>query len=169
MFLIPIRHPDEPFPDTDCWQAYAISADKEGEQCDLWSQVEALDQSYVEDFFAWLLHFQRLCTAHPKGPMKELIRDSKKLHDVGTAQLTTSPGCSTTETVWQFTHGRIRVMWCYAGDGRILILGRVLIKKTQRTKKSDVKVVEKAMQAYLNAKYKGVLKIASGDEDEQVE
>ncbi len=169
MFLIPIHHPDEPFPDTDCWMTYAISADKEGEQCDLLKQVESLDQSYVDDFFAWLLHFQRLCTAHPKRPMKELIRDSRKLHDVGTAQLTTSPGCSTTETVWQFTHGRIRVMWCYAGDGRILLLGRVLVKKAQKTSKSDVKIVEKAMQAYLSAKFNGALTIVSGDENEQAE
>jgi len=104
MFLIPIRHPDEPFPETDCWQAYALSADKEGEQCDLLNQVMALDSSYVADFFAWLLHFQRLCTAHPKRPMKELIRDSKKFHDVGTVypedRVRASPH---TETVWQFT------------------------------------------------------------------
>lgn len=169
MFLIPIRHPDEPFPETDCWQAYALSADKEGEQCDLLNQVMALDSSYVADFFAWLLHFQRLCTAHPKRPMKELIRDSKKFHDVGTVSLKAGQGVTTSETVWQFTHGRIRVMWCYAGDGRILILGRVLIKKTQKTRKADVKVVEAAMQAYLDAKEAGVLEIVPGDENEQVE
>lgn len=163
MYLFPIRHPDEPFPDDDCWQPYALSEDEDGERCDLRNQIAGLDQAYIDDFFAWLRHFQKLCTAHPQRHMKDLIRDSKKFHSVGAVSVESLPGVKTEVNVWQFTHGRIRVMWCYAGDGRILLLGRVLIKKQQKTKKSDVQVVEKAMQAYLDAKRDGVLKILAGD------
>lgn len=159
MFLIPIRHSDEPTPRADSWRTYALSADEEGNRCDFLNQLFSLDQADVRDFFAWLLHFQRLCAAHPKRPLKELIKDSDKLHSVGTAKLHTG-GATTQETVWQFTHGRIRVLWCYGGDGRIVLLGRVLIKKQQKTKRADVKMVEKAMQQYFDAKTAGTLKIA---------
>lgn len=163
MYLLPIKHPEEDFPETDCWQPYAISADEDGDQCDFLDEIRALDQAYVDDFFAWLLHFLRLCKAHPKRPMKELIRDSKKLHEVGSIRLESSPGVTQFETVWQFTHGRLRILWCYASDGRILILGRILLKKTQKTKKSDLEAVQKALQKYLDATGSGLLKIVARD------
>lgn len=162
MYLIPIQHPDEPHLPDDCWHTYTVSGDESGDEgCPFLDELAALDSAFQSSFAGWLLHFKKLCAAHPRRPMNELIRDKKKLHDVGEVRIKKPGGGVTDVVVWQFTHDRIRVLWCYAGSehNRIIILGHVLIKKRQKTKPADVKAVESVLQAYVDAAHAGKLKI----------
>lgn len=162
MYLLPIRHPDEPPPPDDCWRTYTVSGDELGEEgCPFLDELEALDDVFQASFASWLLHFKKLCAAHPRRPLKELIKDEKKLHDVGKVRIKKPGGGVSDVAVWQFTHDRIRVLWCYSGPEhkRIIILGRILIKKQQKIKPADVKAVEPLMQAYVDALHAGTLTI----------
>lgn len=163
MYLLPLKHPEERFPAADCWQPYVISADADGKQCDFYSQVSELDSAYAEDFLAWLVQFQKLCSASPKRPLETIIPDRRRLHDVGEITIQHPDGTTHNEKVWQCTHDRIRVLWCYAGNGRILIVGNLLLKKTKKTKKAHLQPVETVMQQYVDAQHAKTLKIIAGD------
>lgn len=160
MYLIPVNDDDEQDLSDDCWRPYTLSGSEDGTRdCPFLDQVGDLDPAYQVSFFGWLRNFRKLCAAHPRRPMQELISDERKLHHVGTISLK-KPGCGTVEEkVWQITHDQIRVLWCYAGSGRIILLGRILLKKQKKTKPADVRAVEALMQSYIDAAAAGKLTV----------
>lgn len=161
MYLIPVNDDDAQDPGDDCWRLFTISGNEDGTQdCPFLDQLQDLDHEYQASFAGWLHHFGKLCAAHPKQPMKELINDQRKLHHVGVIRLRMAGNQVVEEKVWQFTHDKIRVLWCYAGKGdRIILLARILLKKQQKTKPADVSAVEKLMQSYIDAVAAGNLKV----------
>lgn len=150
---------------------YALSEDEEGEKCEFLDMLEELDESFSEDFFAWLLHFKKLCAAHPKQRIESFVKDRATLHDVGKVdvRVTSARGKTKIEqhTIWQFRYHDLRVMWCYAGDDRSILLGNLVVKKKQKTKRSDVEKVGKALQILMDGRADGTLKVVVIESDDE--
>lgn len=70
-------------------------------------------------------------------------------------ELITSEQCHNVNddaTIWQFRRGRLRILWFYGEDGRVIICSHGFFKNTQKTPKHEVRRAEAARAAYLAAK-----------------
>ncbi|MEI6415171.1 MAG: type II toxin-antitoxin system RelE/ParE family toxin [Pseudomonadota bacterium] len=98
-------------------------------------------------------------------PWKELIRDEKELHDLGTVHIALPSGKVTEEHIWQFKQGQVRLLWCYGGGKKVLLLVHLAVKKSQKTSQTDMDAAGRAMQDYFRARESRQLSIV-GDKDD---
>lgn len=64
--------------------------------------------------------------------------------------------------IWEFIKGRLRLFWFY-DEGRVVVCTHGLVKKGQKTPKSDIEQAQQWRNSYLESKQKGTLEI---EEDE---
>ncbi|WP_018719258.1 type II toxin-antitoxin system RelE/ParE family toxin [Arhodomonas aquaeolei] len=93
-------------------------------------------QSAVDGMVALLAHIAQ----DPKGP-REL--PDKLCHQVG-------------DHLWQFTKGRLRLIWFYDG-GRVVVCAHAYFKKSQKTPNRELEAACKVREAYLAARERGEL------------
>lgn len=65
--------------------------------------------------------------------------------------------------IYQFTQGRIRVLWFYDG-GKIVICTHGFVKKTPRTPTREINQAKALMKNYFLAKEEGLIKIIPWEE-----
>lgn len=53
--------------------------------------------------------------------------------------------------IWQFAAGKLRLAWFY-DDGKLIVCTHGFVKKTQKTKKSDIQRAVEAKKLYLKDK-----------------
>lgn len=59
--------------------------------------------------------------------------------------------------IWQFTKGRIRVLWFY-DEGRVIVLSHGFVKATRQTPSEEIGRAVAAVTAYFQAKRTGKLR-----------
>lgn len=161
MYLLPFNHPD--FPPTDNgWKFFVNCDDDKGEVSSFLDAVDQVGPALFDDIWVYASKLAQLGTQ-----WKRLIPDAVRLHDVGKVSLRHESGNHFTETVWEFKHGRIRILWCYAGDNKAILFGHTLLKTKGKITKADLHPVEVAMQSYITAVESGNLKIVGESDNEQ--
>lgn len=160
MYLLPFNHPS--FPCTkDGWKFFITCEDKDGEVADFIDAMEHAGSSFDD---AWI-HTSKL--AQSGKPWKTLIPDAKKFHDVGKVKIKRASGKHEEHTVWSFKHGRIRILWCYAGPNKVMLFGNTIYKDQNTIDPADVTIVGNELKRYFTALDTGKLKIAGGKDNEQ--
>lgn len=60
--------------------------------------------------------------------------------------------------IWEFIQGRLRVFYFF-DEGKVVVCTHGLVKKTQKTPKSDIKIAVRVREQYFAAKRQGNLVI----------
>jgi phage-related protein len=163
-YLLPLEDEDAaPLP-VDAWRLFTPCGDAEGEDCPLLDQAGGLGDNLERQFDTLLAMIRKLAATGKNW--KELIRDEKALHDLGTVRIALPTGQVVDERIWQFKQGQVRLLWCYGGGKKVLLLTHLAVKKSQKTPKADIEAARRAMQDYVSAREGGQLRIV-GDEDER--
>lgn len=160
MYLLPFNHPEFP-PKDDGWKFFIVCEDKDGNVSRFMDAMDAAGETFD---LAWR-HVSNL--AQQGKPWKTLIPDAKRFHDVGKVKIRRKSGKTEQETVWSFKHARIRILWCYAGSARkVMLFGHTLWKDQNEIADADVELVGKELQRYFDELDAGTITIAGGDENE---
>lgn len=161
MYLLPFNHPDYP-PDSDeCWKFFITCDDPDGDVADFLDAMETVGGAFEE---AWV-YASKLALSGKAW--KTLIPDAKRFHDVGEVKCKRGTGKHETHKVWMFKHGRVRILWCYAGPQRVMLFGQTLLKNQNKIDPADIDLVGKEMQRYFTALDTAKIDIAGGEDNEQ--
>nr|MBB4247675.1 hypothetical protein [Rhodocyclus tenuis] len=165
LYLLPMEHEDEPPPPDCAWRLLTVCSDPEGNNGPLLNAIDALGDNLITAFDHQLRTITRL--AATGKPWRELIQDRGSLHDVGDIQITYPTGETRTEKLWQFSHGQMRLLWCYGGGKKVLILSHAMPKTSRKIKDSDREAARQVMQEFVNSREAGNLKIIGDDDHER--
>jgi hypothetical protein len=116
------------------WAVWAICTDRG--TCALEEFLQSLDPSLQQHVDAFAALLDRI-SCDPSGPTR-LNRERSHIVDRPNG-------------IYQFTCGRIRVLWFY-DDNRLIICSHGFIKKTSKTPKQELRAAEANKRAYLEAK-----------------
>jgi hypothetical protein len=162
IYLLPIEDDENP-PPANAWRLFTVSSDKDGNECTFLDEADALGDN-LSDQFDSLLAMVRKLAAIGK-PWKSLIPDPKDLHDIDDVKINLPSGRTIEEKIWQFKLGQIRIMWCYGGGNKVMVLTHTAVKKGNSTPKADIESAGKVMKAYFEAKELNQLKIVGDDHE----
>lgn len=163
-YLLPLEDDDAPPLPAEAWRLFTPCGDAEGGDCPLLDEAGRLGPNLEKQFDTLLTLIRKL--AATGRAWRELIRDEKELHDLGVVSVTLPSGKVTDERIWQFRQGQVRLLWCYGGGNKVLLLTHLAVKKSQKTPQADIDAAGRAMQDYFHARECGQLGIV-GDEHER--
>lgn len=103
---------------------YPICAIEIDEQCLYLDEFikHSNDASFVKHAQGMVKLFEKVAT-NPQGP--RCLNDDQ-CHQIDKKN-----------KIWQFTKGRLRVLWFY-GDGKLIVCSHVFVKRTKKTPKAEL-------------------------------
>ncbi len=82
--------------------------------------------------------------------------------DQGPQQLPTEISHNIVDDIWQFTKGRLRVLWFYDG-GKMVVCCHAFVKKGQKTPSSVIQTAKDCRGSYLLARARNHIEIIQGE------
>jgi len=132
--------------ENEIWKIYGIGSS--ADRCEVLEGMEFLSQNFERDVVKMVAILDRAAKT-PEGPR---CFPTEISHQVDKES-----------SIWQFTSGRLRLLWFF-DEGRVIICTNIFIKKGQKTPRKEKERAIKLKQQYFTAKRNDKL-IVIDDED----